>query len=94
MEGGVTRPAWLSSKETSHLLRAARAAGEAVGVDVHEVAERGGSDASFAGALGIPTLDGLGPVCHASCSRNESVHPDGIPRWGAILAAVAAVGPA
>jgi putative aminopeptidase FrvX len=49
------------------------------------VAERGGSDASFAGALGVVTLDGLGPPCHDSCSRSESVEADDITAWGALL---------
>lgn len=94
VRGGVTRPSWQRTDETAALLGTARAAGAALGIDVHEVTERGGSDASFPGALGVPTLDGLGPTCHASCSRHESVHPDDIPRWGAILCTVAAVGAA
>jgi glutamate carboxypeptidase len=57
---------------------------------VHELVERGGSDASLVGATGLPTLDGLGPVCHDSCSRSERVRAADIPTWGAILASVAA----
>ena len=57
---------------------------------MYELAERGGSDASLAGATGVPTLDGLGPICHDSCSRDERVEIASIPQWGAILASVAA----
>lgn len=90
LTGGVTRPAWSRTPETAVLFRAARGAAEALGVAVFEVAERGGSDASFAGALGVPTLDGLGPLCNGSCSRDEVVSTTGIPTWGAILCAVVA----
>ena len=88
--GGVTRPAWLRSTETIAMFRVAHDAALTLGGAAFEVAERGGSDASFAGALGIPTLDGLGPICHDSCSRDESVLTADIPIWGAILCAVAA----
>ncbi|WP_201742096.1 hypothetical protein [Mangrovicoccus ximenensis] len=32
-----------------------------------------GSDGSFGAALGVPTLDGLGPVCFDTCSRRERI---------------------
>jgi len=55
---------------------------------MHDDPRRGGSDACFAGALGVPTLDGLGPVGHASCSRDEWVAKASIPVFGALPAAV------
>jgi glutamate carboxypeptidase len=90
VEGGVTRPAWPRDAGSAGLYSLAVAAGEALGARVHEVLERGGSDASLAGATGAPTLDGLGPICHDSCSRDERVEIASIPQWGAILASVAA----
>ncbi len=90
VSGGTTRPAWERSEATATLFAAARSAAAALGVPTFEVAERGGSDASFAGALGVPTLDGLGPPCVGSCSRAESVLVDDLAAWGAILCAVAA----
>jgi glutamate carboxypeptidase len=90
IEGGFTRPAWTRSAGTDRMLEIARAAGAAVGEEVAVRRERGGSDASFAGALGVPTLDGLGPVCHDSCSRRETVEvPTIVPR-GAIFGTVLA----
>ena len=68
----------------------ARDAALPLGIELGEVVERGGSDASFPGALGVPTLDGLGPVCHDSCSRDERVEVASLAPRGAILAAVAA----
>ncbi len=88
--GGLTRPAWNRTEGTAALFNAASLAASALSVDAFEVAERGGSDASFAGALGIATLDGLGPVCHDSCSRAEAVFTSDIVTWGAILCSVVA----
>lgn len=88
VRGGVTRPAFPRSPGTLALYEAAAATAGALGWPVHEVAERGGSDASFAASLGVPTLDGLGPVCHGSCSRDERVDEDSIAVFGAVLAAL------
>lgn len=90
VEGGVTRPAWPRDAASTGLYALAATAGEELGITLHELVERGGSDASLVGAAGLPTLDGLGPVCHDSCSRAERVEIAGIPVWGAILASVTA----
>ena len=79
----------LSSTLSALSARAARLAAE-LGIPAFEVASSGGSDGSFAAALGIATLDGLGPICHDSVSRSERVEVASIPVWGAILASVAA----
>ena len=47
---------------------------------------RGGSDGSFAARLGVPTLDGLGPITHETCSRREWVEVPSIVTRGAVLA--------
>jgi glutamate carboxypeptidase len=86
--GGVTRPAAPRGEGALALFQLARNAAEPLGWPLREVVSRGGSDACFAGALGVPTLDGLGPVCHASCSRDEWVEAASIPMFGALLAAV------
>jgi glutamate carboxypeptidase len=89
VEGGVTRPAWQRDAGSLGLFALAGAAAAELATPLHEVLERGGSDASLAGATGVPTLDGLGPICHDSCSRSERVEIASIPAWGAILASVA-----
>ena len=90
VEGGLTRPAWLRGDGSLGLYEHARAAAGSLGTPLHELVERGGSDACLSGAVGAPTLDGLGPVCHDSCSRSERVEVASIATWGAILASVAA----
>jgi glutamate carboxypeptidase len=84
LTGGVTRPAfpraasdWLYAKAVEHAA--------ALGIPVTPVASRGGSDASFAAALGRPTLDGLGPVCHDSCARGERIEISSLATRGALM---------
>lgn len=90
VEGGVTRPAAPRDAGALALFELARSAAEPLGWPLREVVSRGGSDACFAAALGVPTLDGLGPICHSSCSRDEWVETASIPIFGALLAAVSA----
>jgi glutamate carboxypeptidase len=88
LEGGFTRPPWSRSLAGDRLLALAQAAGDALDEPVTARTEKGGSDASFAGALGVATLDGLGPICHNSCSRRETVEVPSLIRRGAIFGAL------
>jgi glutamate carboxypeptidase len=84
LSGGVTRPAFPRTASASLYARAIEhAAG--LGIPVAPVASRGGSDASFAAALGLPTLDGLGPVCHDSCARGERIEVSSLATRGALM---------
>jgi glutamate carboxypeptidase len=85
VEGGVTRPAFPPERSDGLLALARRRAAELGGVLTgHRT--RGGSDASFAAALGVPTLDGLGPICHDSCARTERIEVASLASRGALLA--------
>ena len=90
VDGGFTRPPMPRSAGTDRLYELAGAACASLGEPLFARSERGGSDASFAGAMGAATLDGLGPVCHEPCSRRESVEVSSIPRRGAIFGALVA----
>jgi glutamate carboxypeptidase len=83
--GGITRPAFPPA--ASHELHArASARATELGIPLHPVTSRGGSDASFAAALGVPTIDGLGPICHDSCARGERIEIASLADRGALLA--------
>ncbi len=86
LSGGFTRPAFEPGAASRRLYDVVAAASASVGLPVHAVREQGGSDASFAGALGIPTLDGLGPITYDSCSRDERVEIQSLVSRGAVLA--------
>jgi glutamate carboxypeptidase len=69
--------------------RAARIA-EGLGIAYGGRVTQGGSDGSFAAALGRPTLDGLGPVCFDTCSRRERILISSLADRAAILAGLIA----
>ncbi len=85
-EGGFYRPPFPTRPGTRLLFELAREVGAGLGVTVDEVVSPGGSDGSFAAAIGVPTLDGLGAVCHESCSRRERVELDSIVPRGMLFA--------
>jgi glutamate carboxypeptidase len=85
LEGGITRPAFpAAASDDLWALAAARAA--ELGIPLQRVTSRGGSDASFAAALGVPTIDGLGPICHDSCARGERIEIGSLADRGALFA--------
>jgi glutamate carboxypeptidase len=90
MAGGFTRPAFPTLPGTRMLYGQAREFCTALGAPIHEVVSRGGSDGSFPARLGVPTLDGLGAVCHETCSRREWVEVASIPVRGAVFAGLVA----
>jgi glutamate carboxypeptidase len=85
VRGGITRPSFVLSAASGSLYQFAAAAGAAVGLGSYQMRERGGGDSSFAGAQGIPTLDGLGPLVHHPCSRDEWVDVSSLASRGAML---------
>jgi glutamate carboxypeptidase len=61
LEGGVDRPPMERGEGVIRLAALAQAIASEMGFDLPESATGGGSDGNFTAALGIPTLDGLGP---------------------------------
>jgi glutamate carboxypeptidase len=85
VEGAITRPAFPTDASDDLWALASTRAVE-LGIPLRRVTSRGGSDASFAAALGVPTLDGLGPICHDSCARGERIEIGSLADRGALLA--------
>ncbi|MFG1910579.1 M20/M25/M40 family metallo-hydrolase [Kribbella sp. NPDC048928] len=67
------RPAWQPSAATEALLAKVAAAGRSVGQQVGGAAASGAADTNLTGWLGIPTLDGLGPVGKGAHAVHEQV---------------------
>lgn len=85
LTGQLTRPAFTADNNRD-LMQAARTLADALSVNVFEVPPvGGGSDGNFTAAMGIPTLDGLGPVCHDICSRQETIEVQSLVDRGALL---------
>jgi glutamate carboxypeptidase len=90
LEGGISRPAFPRRPGTLTLFGLAEKLCAELRVPIFEVTSRGGSDGSFAAALGVPTLDGLGPICHDTCSRRETVEVSSVAPRGALLGSLVA----
>ena len=89
IEGGWSRPLFPETSSKSLFALAQGFAAE-IGAPIKPVVSSGGSDGSFAGALGRPTLDGLGPICHDTCSRREKIVIASLAERGAIFGALVA----
>lgn len=87
IEGGWTRPVFPETSGKPLYALAERFAAE-IGAPIHPVVSSGGSDGSFAGAMGVPTLDGLGPICFDTCSRREKIVIASLAERGAIFGAL------
>jgi glutamate carboxypeptidase len=72
--GGLNRPPMERSPEIVKLFQQARSLANELGFDIDEAATGGGSDGNFTAALGVPTLDGLGPIGGGAHSLHEHVH--------------------
>jgi glutamate carboxypeptidase len=84
--GGINRPPLERTKAVAALYGLARDIHAELGAELGEAAVGGGSDGNFTGALGIPTLDGLGAVGEGAHAANESVLIAELPRRVALLA--------
>lgn len=86
LTGGINRPPMERTKGVEALYKLAREVARGLGVDLQESATGGGSDGNFTGALGVPTLDGLGGLGEGAHARHEQVVLDALP-WKAALVA-------
>jgi glutamate carboxypeptidase len=71
VSGGVTRPPMNPSVETLKLCDKVNELAKRLGVDFEWIATGGGSDANITAALGVPSIDGLGPIGSLSHTVDE-----------------------
>lgn len=88
--GGINRPPMERTAGNARLYRTARQLATQLHWTLDEAATGGASDGNFTSALGIPTLDGLGPVGEGAHAPHESVRLDSIAPRTALLAALIA----
>jgi len=84
------RPAMPQSEANRRLHAMARAQAQALGYDLPEELRSGVSDANFIATLGIPVLDGLGPVGDLDHSDLEFILKDTLIERAALTAATIA----
>jgi glutamate carboxypeptidase len=90
VEGGMNRPPMERSPATVALYERARDIAASMGVDLPEGATGGGSDGNFTAALGLGTLDGLGPEGEGAHAAGEHVIVASLPRRTALIAGLLA----
>lgn len=76
---GVTRPVWEPDSRVMVLYERARAIAHGLGIELNHQSAGGGSDGNFTGAMGIPTLDGLGVQGAGAHTLDEHILIDSLP---------------
>lgn len=76
ISGDVNRPPMEYTEGTEKMVQIVMDEGKKLGLDIKHTNTGGGSDASFPAALGIDTLDGLGPVGGKQHSSDEYLEVD------------------
>lgn len=89
VSGGLNRPPMERTPASAALfVRAREIARAALDQDLQEGATGGGSDGNFTAALGLPTLDGLGPDGRGAHAADEHVLVASLAPRAALLAAL------
>jgi glutamate carboxypeptidase len=83
---GVTRPVWESDAAGMTLYETARVIAQNLGYHIASQSSGGGSDGNFTGAMGIPTLDGLGVAGTGAHTLNEHIEVDSLAYRGKLFA--------
>ena len=86
--GGFGRPPLERGEHVAGLYRTARAVAASLDFDLQEGGTGGGSDGNFTAALGVPTLDGLGPRGDGAHAVHEHVELADLPWRAAFLASL------
>jgi glutamate carboxypeptidase len=83
---GVTRPVWEADAPGMALYETARGIAQGLGYHIASQSSGGGSDGNFTGAMGIPTLDGLGVAGTGAHTLNEHIEIDSLAYRGKLFA--------
>ncbi|MSO23984.1 MAG: M20 family peptidase [Acidobacteria bacterium] len=78
INGGINRPPMERTARIVSLFERAKALAAETGIELAQGETGGGSDGSFTAALGIPTLDGLGPDGAGPHALHEQVRLDSL----------------
>jgi glutamate carboxypeptidase len=88
MTGGITRPLFKRNEGSVQMLRLAQDVGRELGLEISEAPlSRGGSDGNFGAAMGLASLDGLGPGGGSEGDR-QFIYAADLVEKGALLAGV------
>jgi glutamate carboxypeptidase len=85
IRGGINRPPMERTAETARLFDIAKTIASEMGIQLQEGSTGGASDGNLTAALGVPTLDGLGPIGDGAHSVDEYVEVDSLPQRAALI---------
>ncbi len=71
VKGSISRPPMEKNSQSIQLLKIIKEAGKELGIEVKDTFTGGGSDGAFTSSMGIPTIDGMGPVGGNAHSEEE-----------------------
>jgi glutamate carboxypeptidase len=86
LDGGIQKGPMEKTAATAFLVELAQGLAGEIGLTFKDVQSGGTSDGNFIGELGIPTIDGLGPIGGLDHSPNEYLELDSIVPRTALLA--------
>ena len=89
-EGGLHYPPLERGPRVQAVFAQAQEVARALGFELAETATGGASEASFAAALGVPTLDGLGADGDGAHAEHEHVLLSSLPERAALAAGLIA----
>lgn len=90
IRGGINRPPLERTEGVGRLYAIARGVAAELGFDLPEGGTGGASDGNFTGALGVPTLDGLGAIGAGAHALEEYVEVASLPARAALVAGLLA----
>jgi glutamate carboxypeptidase len=86
VEGGINRPPFERTAGVAALFGMAREVASGMDIDLAEGSTGGASDGNFTGALGVPTIDGLGAVGAGAHAIDEHIVLAALPARAALVA--------
>lgn len=88
VSGGFGRPPMPRNEVMVQTYERVSALAAAEGLTLRDSGSGGGSDGNFTAALGVPTLDGLGPAGDGAHTNHEHVQISGLARAATLTAAI------
>lgn len=88
IEGNLNRPPMVRDALMARTFKRAQRIAGRHGLSLAEGSTGGGSDANFTAAMGVPTLDGLGPEGDGAHATHEHVRIASLPEQATLLAAL------
>jgi glutamate carboxypeptidase len=86
VEGGIDRGPMEHDDQMRRVVDQLKAVGASIGLEVHTDGSGGASDGNFTAAMGVPTLDGMGPAGVGLHAAHEHILLRSLPRRAALLA--------